>query len=90
MDTAAFLHLLETQPTYDGQIAHVEHISSRQAVYAGLDEPLAGELQNCLDGNGLSSLYRHQAQAVNLARRGKNVIVATSSASGTAPNASAR
>ncbi len=82
MDTAAFLRYLESQPAYDGQIAHIEHISYREASYAGLDEPLAGELQGCLDEHGLSPLYLHQAEAVNRARRGENVMVATSSASG--------
>ncbi|MFC1941596.1 DEAD/DEAH box helicase [Chloroflexota bacterium] len=82
MDIAAFLHHLESQPTYKGQIAHNEHIPSRQADYAELDDPLAAELQGCLDRHGLSPLYSHQADAVNRARRGKNVMVATSSASG--------
>jgi len=82
MDTAAFLHHLESQPAYNGQIAHIEHIPSREASYAGLDEPLAGELEECLRKHGLSSLYVHQAEAVSKARQGKNVMVATSSASG--------
>jgi DEAD/DEAH box helicase domain-containing protein len=82
MDNAAFLNHLKSQPLYDGQIAHIERIASREASYAELDEPLAAELQACLDEHGLSSLYSHQAQAVNAVRRGKNVIIATSSASG--------
>jgi DEAD/DEAH box helicase domain-containing protein len=82
MDTGAFLCHLETQSTYQAQIVHVEHIPPREARYAALDEPLAAELQECLDRHGLSSLYAHQAEAVNKARRGKNVIVATASASG--------
>ncbi len=82
MDTAAFLNYLETQPDYKDQIVHVEHILPRKAKYAGLDEPLAEELQDCLNRHGLSSLYTHQAEAVNQSRQGKNVIVATSSASG--------
>jgi len=82
MDTKAFLQNLETQSTYDAQIVHVEHILPREASYAALDEPLAVELQDCLNKHGLSSLYAHQAEAVNEARQGRNVIVATSSASG--------
>ena len=77
MDNTAFLNHLQVQPTYHGQIAHIEHIPSRKANYAELDEPLAGELQDCLNGQGLFSLYAHQAEAVNLARRAKNVIIAT-------------
>jgi DEAD/DEAH box helicase domain-containing protein len=82
MDTTAFLKHLESQPTYHGQVAHIEHVFSREASYGDLDEPLAGELQDCLTRHGLASLYVHQAAAVNNARRGKNVMVATSSASG--------
>ena len=82
MDITAFLNHLESQPTYNGQIAHIEHIPSREASYAELDEPLVTELQDCLNEHGLSPLYVHQAEAVNRARQGKNVMVATSSASG--------
>ena len=82
MDTLAFLHHLQAQSTYADQIAHVEHIPPRRATYAELAEPLSGELQDCLRRHGLFPLYTHQAEAVNQARQGKNVMVATSSASG--------
>lgn len=82
METAAILNHLKSQPAYRGQIAHIEYIPPRRAVYAALDKPLAEELQDCLDKHGLSSLYAHQAEAVNYARQGKNVMVATGSASG--------
>ncbi|GAI64381.1 unnamed protein product, partial [marine sediment metagenome] len=32
--TSAFLHYLTSQPTYSGQIAHIEHIPPRDANYA--------------------------------------------------------
>ena len=67
MDTAAFLHHIEAHPTYNGQIAHVEHIPPRKATYAELDKPLSSELQGCLSKQGLASLYAHQAEAVNKA-----------------------
>jgi len=82
MDTSAFLHHLTTQPNYSGQITHIEHIPPREANCAELDKPLTSSLQDCLNGHGLLPLYTHQAEAVNNARQGKNVIVATSSASG--------
>jgi len=82
MEIQAFLNHVRSQSTYENQIAHIEHIAPRRASYAGLDEPLSAELQDCLDGQGLSPLYSHQAEAVNKIRRGKNVIIATSSASG--------
>ena len=82
MDTLSFLHHLQAQPTYAGQIAHVEHIPPRRATYAELDKPLLPELQDCLSRHRLLPLYTHQAEAVNKARQGENVMVATSSASG--------
>ncbi len=82
MDTLAFLHHLQSQPTYAGQVAHVEHISPHRAEYAELDRPLAPELLARLKGQGLFPLYAHQAAAVNSIRDGQNVMVATASASG--------
>jgi DEAD/DEAH box helicase domain-containing protein len=82
MDTSAFLHYLTAQPAYSGQIAHQEHIPRREAKCAELDSPLEAALEDCLDKHGLLPFYTHQAQAINHARQGKNVMVATSSASG--------
>ena len=82
MDTSAFIHYIAARPTYSGQIAHIEHIPAREADYAELDKPLFGELQDCLNECGLLPLYAHQAEAVNYARQGRNVMVSTSSASG--------
>ena len=82
MDSSAFLRYLTAQPAYSGQIAHIEHIPPREAKSAELDRPLPDRLQDCLNKNGLLPLYTHQAEAVNNARKGRNVMVATSSASG--------
>ena len=82
MDTSVFLRYLKAQSTYSGQIAHIEHIPSREASYAELDRPLVASLQDCLVENGLLPLYTHQVEAINYARAGRNVMVATSSASG--------
>jgi len=82
MNTSAFLHHLTTQPAYNAQIAHIEHIPPCDASCAELDKPLINSLQGCLDEHGLSPLYTHQAEAVNNARQGRNVMVSTSSASG--------
>ena len=82
MEIQAFLNHLRSLSTYDNQIAHIEHIPPRRADYGKLDEPLRAELQDSLNKHGLSPLYTHQAEAVNHIHRGKNVIIATSSASG--------
>ena len=82
MDTSAFLHHLTTKLNYSGQITHIEHIPPREANCAELDKPLTSSLQDCLNEHRLLPLYTHQAEAVNNAQQGKNVMVATSSASG--------
>jgi DEAD/DEAH box helicase domain-containing protein len=82
VDTSAFLHHLAAQPGYGGQMVHVEHIPPRPARSARLRLPLPEALQDCLTEHGLFPLYSHQAEAINYARDGKNVMVATSSASG--------
>src|SRR4030042_5643898 len=78
----AFLHHLLTLPDYRQQIVHTERIKPRSASIGQLDKPLHTALQEHLESLGVSSLYAHQAMAVNAARRGKNVMVATASASG--------
>jgi len=82
MDTSAFIHYITAQPDYSGQMVHIEHIPAREASYAELDKPLVGSLRACLDEHGLLPLYTHQAEAVDYARQGRNVMVSTSSASG--------
>ncbi len=82
MDTAGFIHHLTAQPGYSDQISHIESIAARKASYGELERPLIKSLEDCLEANGLWPLYSHQAEAVNCARRGCNVMVATSSASG--------
>ena len=82
MDTLTFLHHLEALPDYAGQMVHIEHIPPRRASHAELEGPLPRVLYQCLKENGLLPLYSHQAEAVEKVRRGRNVIVATSSASG--------
>jgi DEAD/DEAH box helicase domain-containing protein len=82
LDTLAFLHHLQSQPTFADQIAHIERIQPRRAEYAELDRPLSPALLERLQAQRLFPLYAHQAEAVNRIRDGQNVIVATASASG--------
>ncbi|MFU8795832.1 MAG: DEAD/DEAH box helicase, partial [Dehalococcoidia bacterium] len=82
MDAAAFLSYLLTQPDYRQQIVHVERIPRKDATPGKLEERLDPRLERCLEAQGISDLYSHQAQALNAVFSGKNVIVATPSASG--------
>ncbi|MDQ1437356.1 MAG: box helicase protein [Acidimicrobiaceae bacterium] len=63
----------------DGQLAHVEHLPVRPARFAELARPLPDDLARILPEAGL---WTHQAAAIDLARDGQSVAVATGTASG--------
>jgi len=82
MDSSAFISHIAALPDYCDQMVHVEHIPYRHPTFADLEKPLPESLRRRLDECRLLPLYSHQAEAVNLARRGGNVMVSTFSASG--------
>jgi len=82
MDAAAFLHHLVSLSDYRQQLVHIESIPPQGALTGKLDTPLDSALQVCLESLGISALYSHQAKALNAILAGKNVIIATPSASG--------
>ena len=82
MDIPSFLDQLRGLPWYGDQIVHREDIPPRSATYAELEKPLSPDLQRTLESLGIHSLYSHQTAAINSARSGENVIVATPAASG--------
>jgi len=82
MDAAAFLHYLVTSPDYRQQMVYTERIPSQDAIFGQLDKPLQPALETRLQSLGISALYCHQSEALNAIFAGKNVIVATPSASG--------
>jgi DEAD/DEAH box helicase domain-containing protein len=82
MDAAAFLHYLFAQPNYRQQSVHIERIPSQGATFGKLDNPLHSSLQARLESLGISALYSHQAKALNAIFAGRNVMIATPSASG--------
>ncbi|HTF91264.1 MAG TPA: DEAD/DEAH box helicase, partial [Planctomycetota bacterium] len=73
---------LKSNPALRERIVHWNEFAAREAVLCdlppGLDPRLAGLLQR----RGLSQLYSHQRQAIDLALEGRDVLVTTSTASG--------
>ena len=63
----------------DGRLVHVEHIAARPERFGVLARPLPEPLAAMVDEQ---PLWTHQAQAIDLARAGTNVVVATGTASG--------
>lgn len=82
MTPEQLLSRFRRHPDYKDQIVHVEEIPARAAQYAELDAPLPRRLTDALASQGVSQLYRHQAEAIDLVRCGLNVIVTTPTASG--------
>jgi len=82
MDAAAFLHHLVSLPDYRQQVVHIERIPPQGAIFGKLDNALHPSLQASLESLGISALYSHQAKALNAILAGRNVIIATPSASG--------
>ncbi len=82
MQIAEFLDRLRAHPEYAGQIEHLEIIPPRAAEYGELERPLPPALNAALARQGVRRLYVHQAAAVNAARAGQDVMVATGTASG--------
>jgi DEAD/DEAH box helicase domain-containing protein len=63
----------------DGQLVHVERLAARPARTARLTRPLPDTVAHAVPEGGL---WTHQAAAIDLARAGRNVAVATGTASG--------
>jgi DEAD/DEAH box helicase domain-containing protein len=82
MDVAEFVNYLKATAEMAGQIAHLEPIPPRDAVFGELQQSLDSRLENCLRAHKLWPLYSHQSQAINSAIRGDNVFIATPAASG--------
>lgn len=64
------------------QVSRVQLVPPRAAAFAELDPPLAAPLARAVASLGVERLYDHQARAIALARQGRDVVVATPTASG--------
>jgi DEAD/DEAH box helicase domain-containing protein len=67
--------------SYKKQIVHTEEIPAQEACFGELEKPLPENIQSCLLNRKIK-LYSHQAEAINKARQGKNVVIVTPTASG--------
>jgi len=71
---------LRERPYYEGQIRHHETVPGREATFADL--ALEERLESTLRERGIDRLYGHQAAAIEAVREGRNVVLATATASG--------
>jgi len=64
------------------QVAYIGAVSARPPVYASPRRPLPPRLTKALEALGIDRLYSHQVAALELARKGQDVVVVTSTSSG--------
>jgi DEAD/DEAH box helicase domain-containing protein len=76
-----FIKSIKNMSSYKKQIVNIEKIPSQEATYGELEKPLPQNIKKSLLNRKIK-LYSHQAEAINKARQGKNVVKATPTASG--------
>jgi DEAD/DEAH box helicase domain-containing protein len=76
-----FIKSIKRARAYRKQIVHIEQLPPQEACFEELEKPLPENLQVFLLNRGIQ-FYSHQAQAINLVRQGKNVVISTPTASG--------
>ena len=76
-----FIKSIKRMSSYKKQIVHIERIPSKEANFGELEKPLPENIQACLLNRKIK-FYAHQAEAINKTRQGKNVVIATPTASG--------
>jgi len=82
MDVGAFLNSVREDPAYSGQIVHVHTEAARVARWSPLPQGLHADVRDFLRAQGIDRLYAHQADAIEAALAGNDVLVTTAAASG--------
>jgi DEAD/DEAH box helicase domain-containing protein len=82
MDIGEFLEDIRQAPGYRDQIVYVREYAAREAQYADPEQPLTRQTREALAAQGVGRLYTHQAEAVDRARAGEDLLVVTGTASG--------
>ncbi|MGB9867233.1 MAG: DEAD/DEAH box helicase [Bacillota bacterium] len=80
--TDSLLLQLRLDPRIGPNITYWQVLPSKEASLAPFPEGLHPELVRALTGCGITSLYSHQARALELVSRGQSVVITTPTASG--------
>lgn len=75
------LDWLHTDSTHEAQIAHEHQQPSKEAQFSDT-VPVPDPVASAASARGITSLYRHQSQALEAAKDGNHVVLATETASG--------
>ena len=80
MDVSGLIRTVKESRGYEGQIVHIEDIATKDPQFSPVEmNPL---MKHALGQMGIEQLYSHQAEAVEKARNGENIVLSTSTASG--------
>lgn len=82
MDASGFIERIRMARFWDGQIAHVQRVSERDAAFADVEDGLLPPVESALGRAGIERLYCHQAEAIARIRHGAHVVIVTGTASG--------
>jgi DEAD/DEAH box helicase domain-containing protein len=77
-----YIAALKASPRFGSQVVHHEDLAGRPARYGKVAPPWPPDMVRALAASGVGELYGHQAAAISRVRQGKDVIVATPTASG--------
>ena len=80
--TEAVLERLLEEPSLERAVKHHARIPARDAVTAPFPPWLDARIVRGLEDRGITSLYSHQAEAVEAAHAGEDIVVVTPTASG--------
>ena len=79
---AEYIRALKGSPRFGPQVVHHEELAGTDAFFAELARPLPAALRKALGQAGLQRFFSHQQAAIDLIRDGRDLIVATPTASG--------
>ena len=82
MDVDAFLSEIRADPAYAEQIVHIQDIPASEAQYAPDSVVQSAGVAVLLPSLGIERLYRHQGAALEAIMAGRDVLIATGTASG--------
>lgn len=77
-----YLAALKGSAKFGPQVVYHHQIREVDPSFGKLSDTLEGHVRNILESNGITSLYSHQEEAINLIQEGHDVIIATPTASG--------
>src|SRR5439155_506777 len=80
--TETVLDRLLEEPSLAAAVTHHARLPAREAVTAPFPAWLDGRIVRGLEDRGISSLYSHQAEAVEAVHAGEDIVVVTPTASG--------